>query len=193
MEKHSRKLILKNTKLITKNIAEKYNLDYKTLLNENLPDKIPEDQLCKIKKPNQCFKAKIDGSDFCQKHTDKKRIDEENKLFLDNMIKLKRGRKKQDTSDEVNENEIKVYVEIIDCQKFLMDDYNRVYYYNKNNIKDTCYIGVQMLDGSISYDNTYLTKYASKYPVQNIMINTTKTFSPDMKIKKKLIRKNHNI
>ena len=188
MEKSRRKLILKNTKLITKNIAEKYNLDYKKLLNENMPEKIPDDQLCGIKKPTQCYKAKIDGSGFCQKHTEKLKVDEENKMFLDSMIKLKRGRKKKDTGDEKNDNEIKVYMEVIDRQKFLLDDYNRVFYYNKTNINDTCYIGVQLIDGSISYDSTYLTTYAAQYPIFNTSQETYNSV-PVTVPKRRLVKK----
>ena len=188
---NSRKLILKNTKLITKNIAEKYNLDYKTLLNENLPDKIPDDQLCSVKKPVQCYKAKIEGSDLCARHFERKKIDDENKVFLDNMIKLKRGRKKKDDDIGNNESETKVYVEVIDRQKFLLDDYNRVFYYNKTNIDDTCYIGVQKLDGSIEFDVNYLENYADKYPVYKTK-NDTYNFMPVIPVvppKKKLIKK----
>lgn len=184
--KHVIDIVTKECKRVIANISKQHNLDYDELLDDNLPEKIrlhnllikrknkrnlPPTEMCMGRKLDmqQCTRRRQEGSDFCASHSKKLKMGRIDDPFPSQLLKSKRGRRKKHVVNVEKQDCISTYVEVINRQKFLVDNYNRVYYYNKDNIQDTCYIGVLNLDGSIKFDENYLEYYAEHYKVNNDM------------------------
>lgn len=175
-------LVIKECKKIIGDISKKHNIDYDELLDDNLPEKIrlhnllikrknkrnlPSSEMCMGRKLDlqQCTRRRQDNSEYCASHAKKLKMGRVDEPLPSGMAKSKRGRRKKQTVNVEQQDCISTYVEVINKQKFLIDNYNRVYYYNKENLQDTCYVGVLQLDGNISFNENYLNNYAEYYPV----------------------------
>jgi hypothetical protein len=175
-------LVIKECKRVIVNISKKHNIDCDELLDDNLPEKIrlhnllikrknrrnlPMTEMCMGRKLDmqQCTRRRLEGTEFCASHTKKLKMGRIDEPFPSEMIKGKRGRRKKQIVNVEQRDCIPAYVEVINRQKFLIDNYSRVFYYNETNPQDTCYIGALKLDGTIDFDKNYLTYYADKYKV----------------------------
>jgi hypothetical protein len=175
-------LVTKECKRVIANISKKHGLDYDELLDENLPEKIrihnmlikrksrrnlPMTEMCMGRKLDmqQCTRRRQDDGEFCASHNKKLKMGRIDQQFPNELLRGKRGRRKKQIVNIEHNDCISTYLEVINRQPFLVDSYNRVYYYNKNNPQDTCYMGNQNLDGTITFDSNYLKYYADKYKV----------------------------
>lgn len=174
-------LVNKECRRVIANISKTYGIDYDELNHQYMPDKIhlnnmiikrkgkkhiPVDELCMARKTDlqQCTRRKLKESDYCTAHNKKLvmgRIDEPCPI---NRIKYK-NRRKANVIKVQHTDLLSTYLGVINRQKFLIDSYNRVYYYNSANPEDTCYIGIYNLEGSIDYDENYLKDYYHNYPI----------------------------
>jgi len=178
-------LVIKECKRVISGISKKHEIDYDELLNEHLPEKIrlhnllikrknrrnlPMTEMCMGRKLDmqQCTRRRQDNYEYCASHTKKLKMGRIDEPFPSELLKGKRGRRKKQLVNVEHQNCIPTYLEVINRQKFLIDDYGRVYYYNEANPQDTCYIGVQTLSGDITYDENYLKLYSEKYPIISI-------------------------
>lgn len=176
-------LVIKECKRVIGGISKKHDIDYDELLNEHLPEKIrlhnllikrknrrnlPVNEMCMGRKLDmqQCTRRRQDNNDFCASHNKKLKMGRIDEPFPSEMLKGKRGRRKKQNINIEQRNSIPTYLEVINHQKCLIDNYGRIYYYNEENPQDTCYIGLQTLSGEIQYDKTYLELYYDKYPVR---------------------------
>jgi hypothetical protein len=178
-------LVIKECKRVIVNISKKHNIDCDELLDDNLPEKIrlhnllikrknrrnlPMSEMCMGRKLDmqQCTRRRLEESEFCASHTKKLKMGRIDEPFPSEMIKGKRGRRKKQVVNVEQRDCIPAYVEVINRQKFMIDNYSRVFYYNESNPQDTCYIGTLKLDGTIEFDKNYLTYYADKYRVNMV-------------------------
>lgn len=175
-------LVIKECKRVIANISKKHDIDYDELLDDNLPEKIrlhnllikrknrrnlPMSEMCMGRKLDmqQCTRRRQEGSEYCASHSKKLKMGRIDEPFPSELLKGKRGRRKKQVVNVEQQDCISTYVEVINRQKFLIDDYSRVYYYNEINPQDTCYIGLLNLDGTIKFDENYLKYYYTKYKV----------------------------
>ena len=180
-------LVIKECKRVIANISKKHAIDYDELLDDNLPEKIrlhnllikrknrrnlPMSEMCMGRKLDmqQCTRRRQEGSEYCASHSKKLKMGRINEPFPSELLKGKRGRRKKHVVNVEQQDCISTYVEVIYRQKFLVDDYSRVYYYNEINPQDTCYIGLLNLDGTLKFDENYLKYYYTKYKV-NLNMN----------------------
>jgi hypothetical protein len=200
-------LVIKECKRVISNISKRHDIDYDELLNDNLPEKIrlhnllikrknrrnlPATEMCMGRKLDmqQCTRRRQENCEYCASHNKKLKMGRIDEPFPSELLKGKRGRRKKQTINIEQQNCVPTYLEVVNRQKFLIDDFSRVYYYNQENPQDTCYIGLYTLDGGIDYDKNYLEHYADKYHVNMISndftmnsINVDQTLEPPIKSK----------